>query len=157
MRRRDDYFMPYHAALKTEIARLRGRHQDIVLFEAHSIRSRIPRLFDGELPNLNIGTNSGASCSAELTSAVEQHGGESPFSRVTNGRFKGGYTTRQYGAPAKGVHALQLELAMRGYLDEPGVPTPANWPQHYDATRAAPMRAVLQDILETCISFASSS
>jgi formiminoglutamase len=76
---------------------------------------------------------------------------------VTNGRFKGGYTTRHYGEPDKGVHAVQLELAIRGYMEEPEVPTPENWPQPYDAERAAPMHAILQRILETCISFASPS
>jgi formiminoglutamase len=174
-RRRDLYFMPYHAALAAEIARLRNQHQRVVLFEAHSIRSRISRLFDGELPNFNIGTNSGASCSTELTSALERHcdspcsesmappplRGTSPargganFTRVTNGRFKGGWTTRHYGEPEKGIHAVQLELAMRGYMEEPDAPAPENWPQPYDAARAAPMRAVLQKILETCLSFAS--
>jgi formiminoglutamase len=153
--RRELYFMPYHTTLESEISRLRSQHPRVVLFEAHSIRSRIPHLFDGELPIFNIGTNSGVSCSAELTSAMEQVCGESPYSRVTNGRFKGGYTTRHYGLPDKGVHAVQLELAIRGYMEEPDVPTPENWPQPYNAARAASMRAVLQRILETCISFAS--
>ncbi|HEY3637295.1 MAG TPA: N-formylglutamate deformylase [Rhizomicrobium sp.] len=167
-RRRELYFVPYHQAIESKIARLRQRHERVVLFEAHSIRSRIPRLFEGELPNFNIGTNSGASCSAELTSAIEkvcdarslapQRGErETLFSRVTNGRFKGGYTTRHYGAPDKGVHAVQLELAMRGYMEEPDRPTPDNWPQPYNADRAAAMRGILKNILETCLSFASPS
>ena len=206
--RRELYFMPYHAALQAEIARLRNRYDRVVLFEAHSIRSRIPHLFDGELPNFNIGTNSGASCAPELVAAIENicdaspelvfpppQAGEVPrkggggkshasphppspafgrispargggnssagerelFTRVTNGRFKGGWTTRHYGEPGKGVHAIQLELAMRGYMDEPDKPTPDNWPTSYDAHRAAPIRAILQNILETCLSFASTS
>ena len=200
-RRREHYFMPYHAALEAEIARLRNRHQRVVLFEAHSIRSRIPRLFEGELPNFNIGTNSGASCAHELTAAIEevcdafsldppppageirpragergsrahesvQHSsapslrgtsascGGGKFTRITNGRFKGGYTTRHYGEPDRGVHAVQLELAMRGYMDEPDLLSPENWPQAYDVDRAASMRAVLRSILETSLSFASRS
>ena len=155
--RRDAYFMPYHTALDAEIARLRVRHGRVVLFEAHSIRSRIPRLFDGELPNFNIGTNSGASCAAQLTSAIEQVCDNSTFTHVTNGRFKGGYTTRHHGEPNKGVHAVQLELAMRGYLDEPEFPAPENWPTPYDTDRAAPMRAILKRILETCLNFASTT
>jgi formiminoglutamase len=217
-RRRRQYFDPYHAAIEAEIARLRECHRKIVLFEAHSIRSRIPRLFDGELPHFNIGTNTGASCAAELTRAIEVvcdscslspregeragvrgflTGGEpskdsesaeqtpetepnarkifvrrapspqpSPpvpgergncFTRITDGRFKGGYTTRHYGDPARGVHAVQLELAMRGYMEEPDVPTPDNWPQPYDPARAAPLRAILERMFETCLSFARSS
>src|SRR5215469_883318 len=153
--RRSQFFDPYHAMIAAEIARLRDTYPRIVLFDAHSIRSRIPRLFDGELPNFNIGTNSGASCSGELTSGIERACGDSNFSRVTNGRFKGGWTTRHYGKPDNGVHAVQLELAMRGYMEEPDEPAPENWPPAYDAERAAPMRQVLKRILETCHHFAS--
>jgi N-formylglutamate deformylase len=151
------FFTPYHAALEAEIARLRAQHARIVLFEAHSIRSRIPRLFDGELPNFNIGTNSGASCGAELTRAIESACESYSFNRVTNGRFKGGYTTRHYGEPQRGAHAVQLELAMRGYMQDPDVPTTENWPSAYDADRAAPLCTTLRHILETCLRFASLS
>ncbi|HEY3777441.1 MAG TPA: N-formylglutamate deformylase [Rhizomicrobium sp.] len=156
-RRRSAYFEPYHAALAAEVRRLRGNHQKIVLFEAHSIRSRIRRLFEGELPDFNIGTNSGASCAAELTSAIERICENSGLAHVTNGRFKGGYTTRHYGEPAQGIHAVQLELAMRGYLEEPKVPEPENWPPPYDAVSAAPMCATLKKILEACLEFASTT
>jgi N-formylglutamate deformylase len=150
------YFDPYHAAIAAEIARLRGMHAKVVLFEAHSIRSVIPRLFDGELPNFNIGTNSGASCDASLTEAVENICGATGFSHVTNGRFKGGWTTRHYGKPAEGVHAIQLELACRGYMDEPQEISPDNWPTPYNIERAADMRAALKQILQTCLTFAST-
>jgi N-formylglutamate deformylase len=150
------YFIPYHAAIAAEIARLRRTHAKIVLFEAHSIRSIIARLFDGELPNFNIGTNSGASCDAALTAAVEAVCEQTSFSRVTNGRFKGGWTTRHYGVPADGVHAIQLELACRGYMDEPCEVSPDNWPALYDPSRAKSMRSVLMRILQACLTFAST-
>lgn len=136
---------PYHAALRAEIDRLRAIHPTIVLYEAHSIRSRVPRLFDGELPQFNIGTNDGRSCDAELTRAVEAQCGPS---QITDGRFKGGWTTRHYGRPEAGVHAIQMELAMRGYLDE------SVWPPAWDEARAAPMRETLGAILTACIDFA---
>ena len=154
--RRRRFFDPYHEAISSEIERLRAQHRNVVLFDAHSIRSRIPRLFEGELPHFNIGTNSGASCSGALTRAVEFVCDDTKFSRVTNGRFKGGYTTRHYGAPVGGVHAIQLELAMRGYMDEPAEPTEHNWPTPYDPSRAQVMRAILQRILEACIEFAKA-
>jgi len=154
-RRREMFFEPYHRSLQAEIDRLLARHDEIVLFEAHSIRSRIPRLFDGELPHFNIGTNSGLSCSDVLSGAVARLCAESPFTHVANGRFKGGYTTRHYGQPSNGVHAMQLELAMRAYLKEPLAPSPETWPPPYDASRAEPLRAVLRRILETCLEFAS--
>ena len=156
-RRRDTWFAPYHAALDAEVARLRAAHGKVVLYEAHSIRSRIPRLFDGELPNFNLGTNSGASCAPELAAAVESACDASRFSSVTNGRFKGGWTTRHYGRPQDGVHAIQMELACRGYMDDPATPpTPQTWPSAYSDTQAAPMRAALTDVLKACIAFAQA-
>jgi formiminoglutamase len=152
--RREQWFDPYHRALRAEITRLRAQHRTVVLYDCHSIRSRIPRLFAGRLPNFNIGTNSGASCATELTARVEAICDATSLERVTNGRFKGGYTTRQHGRPAEGLHALQMELACRGYMHEPHDVTPANWPTPYDPAAAAAMRATLQRILSTCVDFA---
>jgi formiminoglutamase len=153
-RRLDAYFAPYHGALRDQIARLRGKHPAVVLYDAHSIRSRIPRLFEGELPNFNIGTNSGASCDPTLTARVESLCDASGLSRVTNGRFKGGYITRQYGAPSDGVHALQMELACRSYMREPErAPTPADWPTPFDPTLSARMTEALAAILRACLTF----
>jgi formiminoglutamase len=154
-RRRQTFFDPYHRALRNEIERLNERHGKVVLYEAHSIRSRIAHLFDTELPHFNIGTNSGLSCDDTLSSAVVRVCEASIFTQVINGRFKGGYTTRHYGQPSKGVHAIQLELAMRAYMEEACVPTPENWPSRYDPSRAEPLRAVVRRILETCLEFAS--
>ncbi|WP_309090477.1 N-formylglutamate deformylase [Phenylobacterium sp.] len=154
--RRATWFEPYHQMLSAELARLRARHGRVVLYEAHSIRSHVPRLFDGELPNINIGTNSGASCDPVLTDAVERACDASGFSRVTDGRFKGGWTTRHYGRPDDGVHAIQMELACRGYMDEPaGPPTPEAWPAPYDPDRARFMRGALTHVLNACLDFAS--
>ena len=152
-RRRATYFDPYHALVRGEVDRLRGIHPSVVLFDAHSIRSRISRLFDGELPQFNIGTNSGKSCAVELTDAVEEACTAPNYTRVVNGRFKGGWTTRHYGEPAKGIHAIQLELACRGYVDEPETPTPSNWPTPYTDARAENLRGILRRVLSACITF----
>jgi N-formylglutamate deformylase len=156
-RRRRAWFEPYHRAVTTEIARLRGQHRAVVLYDCHSIRSRIPRLFEGELPNFNIGTNSGASCNSALTLRIEALCAETDFTRVTNGRFKGGYTIRHHGRPADGVHAVQMELACRGYMHEPTDVSPNNWPMPYEDQYAAPMRAILQRILTACVEFAKAA
>jgi N-formylglutamate deformylase len=156
--RRREYFEPYHRAIKAEITRLRSQHPHIVLYDCHSIRSAVPRLFTGTLPHFNIGTYAGASCAPELTAHIERLCDRAPFSRVTNGRFKGGYTTRHYGRPQQGVHALQMELACRGYLREPqGEVDLANWPCPWDEALAAPMRALLQQVLTACLAFASAA
>ena len=114
-RRRDMYFAPYHQGLTAELERLRAKHPVVVLYEAHSIRSHVPMLFDGELSHFNIGTNSGAACAPELAKAISAQCGRS---QMVDGRFKGGWTTRYYGEPDQGVHAIQMELAMRTYIDE---------------------------------------
>ncbi len=155
--RRSRFFDPYHAALRAEIERLQAQHANVVVYDCHSIRSVIPRLFDGTLPHFNIGTNGGSTCSPALSEAVERICSGSGFSHVVNGRFKGGYITRSLGQPEAGIHAVQMELACRGYMREPiGPVTESEWPAAYDEAYAAPMRAALTLILETCLTFARS-
>jgi formiminoglutamase len=155
--RRAVFFDPYHAALEAELNRLVARHGKAVLYDAHSIRSRAPRLFAGELPQFNIGTNNGAACDPGLTRAVEAACDATGLPRVIDGRFKGGWITRHYGRPEQGVHAVQMELACRGYIDEPAALTPDTWPTPYAPARAAPLQAALTDVLKACLSFASTS
>ena len=155
--RRATWFDPYHAALQAQIERLRVQGP-VVLYDAHSIRSVVPRLFDGELPQFNIGDNDGATCAPDLTRAVEAACAASGDSRVVNGRFKGGWTTRHYGRPETGVHAIQMELADRGYILDPAGPvTPDNWPSAYEPERAEPMRGHLRRVLTACIAFAQTA
>ena len=155
--RREAFFDPYHAALGNEIARLRKSHGKIVLYDCHSIRSVIPRLFEGTLPEMNIGTNSGASCDPTLSEAIVAHAQAAGFSHIVNGRFKGGFITRNFGKPSEGVHAVQMELACRSYMQEPlGHVSETDWPSTYDDRKAAAMRATLHEILKTCIQFAKS-
>ena len=153
--RRAAFFDPYHQGLYAEIERLRAQHGHVVLYDCHSIRSHIPRLFEGTLPNFNIGTNNGATCAPELTRAVEEVCAATRFTRITNGRFRGGYTTRHYGRPPQGIHAVQMELACRGYMREPeGAVEAGEWPTEYDEALARPMRDALTRVLEACIQFA---
>ena len=153
-RRRQLWFDPYHEALAAELGRLRAVHGRVVLYDAHSIRSHIPRLFEGELPQFNIGTNGGTTCDPALSQAVQAACAESGLSHVLDGRFKGGWTTRHYGNPAKGIHAIQMELAIRGYLPEPAEVTPDNWPPAFDPEFAAPLAAILRGVLAACLDFA---
>jgi len=152
--RRSAYFDPYHAALSGEIDRLRAENPRVVVYDAHSIRSRIPRLFDGELPQFNIGTNSGASCDAALTSAIAAPCAASGLGHVVNGRFKGGWTTRHHGDPAGGVHAVQMELALRGYVAEPASIDPTSWPA--PLATAPAIAPVLRRVIDAALAFAIS-
>ena len=152
--RRQRYFAPYHAALEGEIARLRARHERIVLYDCHSIRSEIPRLFAGLLPVFNLGTSDGAACDRGLRARLGALMAASGRAHVTDGRFKGGWITRHHGAPGAGVHAVQMELATRAYLREPrGAVSEADWPPPYDADFAAPLVAELRGMLAACIRF----
>ena len=154
-RRRGLYFDPYHAAIRGQIERL-SAGGPVVLYDAHSIRSIVPRLFDGPLPRFNIGDNNGATCAPALTAAVEAACIASGDSHVVNGRFKGGWTTRHYGRPGAGVHAIQMELACRGYMDEPTAMVAGAWPTPFDDARAAPMRRTLTRVLTAARDFALS-
>jgi len=147
-RRRSAYWEPYHQALQAELQRLQRVHGYALLWDAHSIRSEIPWLFEGVLPALNIGTASGASADAFIAQAVADVSAKHPqTSHVVNGRFKGGYITRHYGTPASQVHAVQLEMCQNLYMQE----TP---PYAYDpalAQRIQPqLRAMLHAALRAC-------
>lgn len=155
-RRRATWFMPYHDALAAEIARLRAQHGTVVVYDAHSIRSHIPHLFDGQLPQFNLGTNGDTTCDNALTDVVDNLCAMSGMSHVRNGRFKGGYITRHYSDIPGGVHTLQMELACRGYMHEPEAVDEHSWPTPLDPDHAAPLRATLQQVLDACLDFATS-
>lgn len=150
--RRARWFDPYHAALASELKRLRYTHGNVVLYDAHSIVSRVPRLFENELPQFNIGTDGGATCHAVLEAMVVAAARATGHSHVVNGRFRGGWTTRHYGDVGKGIHAIQMELAMRGYMDEPANRSPENWPTPFNPE--TPLINDLKTIIAACLDFA---
>ena len=137
-RRCEQYWQPYHAALQGELTRIKDQHGFALLWEAHSIRSEIPWLFEGRLPDLNIGTANGQAADASITAAVVGACADAPgVTSAVNGRFKGGYITRRYGNPARRVHAVQLEKCQCIYMQESA-------PFAYDPGKAAAIGPVLQ-------------
>jgi formiminoglutamase len=140
--RRDTFHKPYHAALMAELNRVRDIHGVAILYDCHSIRSEIPFLFDGILPDFNIGTNNGVTCSDVITNVVADIcQGSIGYSTVINGRFKGGWTTRHYGRPEDGIHAIQMELAQSTYMEEVA-------PWTWDTAKATKLRKTLAKILK---------
>ena len=135
------FHAPYHAALAAEIARVKAIHGIAVLYDCHSIRANVPFLFDGRLPDFNIGTDMGKTCAAEIEAATVDIAGTSGFTSILNGRFKGGWTTRHYGQPQTGVHAIQMELAQATHL------TTEAPPFAYDTAKAEALRIPLKSIL----------
>jgi N-formylglutamate deformylase len=145
-RRRDRYWTPYHDELRSYLDAARERFGYAVLLDAHSIRSEVPRLFPGRLPDINLGTHDGRACDSSLTAQLlERLAGQSQFSHVLNGRFKGGYITRNYGNPGQGVHAVQIELAQAAYMDERTT--------RYDQVRAQPLQTLLNSLVAILQSF----
>ena len=133
---------PYHRTLQEELARLKAEFGYALLFDAHSIRSVIPHLFDGKLPDFNLGTFNGAACDPELASQLEAICATHPqYTHVLNGRFKGGHITRHYGNPAQDIHAVQLELCQSTYMEE-------FEPFRYRPDLAEPTQVVLKQLLE---------
>lgn len=149
--RRQLYWQPYHDRLNAELAAIKARHGFVVLLDAHSIPSMVPRFFAGRLPDLNLGTNDGKSCAAALAQqAYAALGRDARFSHVHNGRFKGGFITRHYGRPAGAMHALQLELAEISYMDEAK-------PNPFDPARAAPLVEVLRGLVDALLAWRPSA
>ncbi|KAB1111522.1 N-formylglutamate deformylase [Neorhizobium galegae] len=137
-----DFHAPYHAALTAEIQRVKSIHGIAVLYDCHSIRSHIPFLFEGTLPDFNIGTDMGRTCAPAIEQAVlAVTAATSGYTSILNGRFKGGWTTRHYGKPETGVHAIQMELAQATHLATETLPFA------YDAAKAERLRVHLKDIL----------
>jgi len=140
--RTNRYWQPYHHMLQAELARIKALHGRAHLLDVHSIASRVPRLFEGRLPDLNIGTNDGTSADPALVAHIADAAQASaPLTMVLNGRFKGGAITRSYGNPAAGVHAIQIETAQAAYLDEAD-------PQTYDEVLTARVRGFLRACVE---------
>lgn len=144
-RRVELYWQPYHQALADTLQQIKAKFGRAVLLEAHSILSKVPRFFEGQLPDFNFGTADGKSCEDELIQQVEKIN-FSPYSNVTNGRFKGGYITRAYGQPEQNIHALQLELSQATYMDEERL--------SYEVTLAEQVQPKLIELVKTLISFA---
>ena len=138
------YWRPYHATLRAELDRLRALHGRAVLWEGHSIRGELPFLFEGRLPDLNLGTAAGASCSPALQARLEAVlAAQDRYDFVANGRFKGGHITRHYGDPANGIEAVQLEISQRAYMDEDSFA--------WDGARADALQPLLRRLLECAL------
>jgi N-formylglutamate deformylase len=145
------YWRPYHDALRRELERIRGAHGYALLWDAHSIASELPRFFSGRLPDLNLGTAAGASCASVIETAVFAEARRAAgYSAVLNGRFKGGHITRAYGRPSDRIHAIQLELSQRTYMNEPP-------PFEFREELASRLRPVLRRFLGTFLSAAASA
>ncbi len=150
-RRLDTYWRPYHDQIDVELKRLRSRHNCVVLWEGHTIRSVAPRFFDGRLPDFNLGTASGASAAPELAErllAIAER--EADHGAVLNGRFRGGYITRHYGQPDDGIHAVQLELSEVTYMEE-------DPPFRYLDDRAQVVKATIRNLLDCALTWAANT
>ena len=146
--RRRFVWQPYHDRLRAELDAIKARHGIAVLWDAHSIRSRVPRFFEGRLPDLNLGTGSGVTADPGLVARlVSQAEADPAYSHVVDGRFKGGAITRGYGDPAAGVHAVQLELSQITYMDE-------DPPYGFRDDLAVGIRPVLCGLLEAALEWA---
>ncbi len=145
--RREAIWQPYHAQLAHELARIKAQHGVAALWDAHSIRSVLPRFFEGRLTDLNLGTANGASCNPALAEQLLAIGQSAPgYTAVLNGRFKGGHITRQYGNPAQGIHAVQLEMTQCSYMQE-------SWPFDYLPEVAAGVQPHVRKMLEAVLAF----
>ncbi len=144
-RRRTTYWQPYHDALDQELARIKARHGHAILFDGHSIKSTLPWLFEGKLPDLNLGTATGNSCAPGLRNQLSQVlQAQTGFTQVTDGRFKGGHITRHFGRPAAGRHAIQLEMCWSTYMQE-------SPPYRVDSARAARLEPLLRALVQTML------
>jgi N-formylglutamate deformylase len=150
VQRREQYWQPYHDALHGELARLKKAHGYALLLDGHSIKSELPWLFDGRLPDLNLGTAGGVTCAASLREALsEVLQAQRSFTHVVDGRFKGGYIARHYGKPTENVHAAQLEMCWSCYM-------PEKPPYRLDPERAARLAPILHSLVRAMLQWRAS-
>ena len=142
-----NYWQPYHQELASTLALLKQKYNKVVLLDAHSILSTVPRFFEGKLPDFNFGSGNGISCDEKLMQSIEQLD-LSPYTSISNGRFKGGFITRAYGNPELNIHAIQLELSQYTYMDEPS--------DQYNKQKAAQVKLKLKAIVQCLIDFAQA-
>ena len=141
----EKYWRPYHAALIKELALLKQKFGYAILYDAHSIASQVPRLFEGTLADLNLGTVNGKTCASEIERIISRKlTSQNDFTAVINERFIGGYITRNYGQPKNNIHALQMELAQKNYMDE-------THPYAYQPERAKELQVILKDVIEALL------
>lgn len=148
--RKDRFWSPYHHKLRNELNRLRSKHGIAILFDGHSIRSVVPRFFDGTIPDLNLGSADGESCAPSLAARAFEILNGSPYDAVWDERFTGGYITRNFGQPAENIHALQLELTWKNYMEE-------DPPYRYLPDRAERLKATLRPLLEAILDWAAQN
>lgn len=139
----DRYWHPYHTELKTQIERVTAKHGYAIIYDAHSIRSEVPRLFQGVLPDLNLGTAGGQSTDQRFQLPIEKILAESDFHSVVNGRFVGGYITRHYGVPENNIHTIQMEIAQHSYMDEESF--------QYLEEKAARLTTILEQVIKSLL------
>jgi N-formylglutamate amidohydrolase len=147
-RRLETYWAPYHDELKRLIGNTKKRYGYAILYDAHSIKGVLPRLFEGRLPDMNLGTAKGASCAAGMEQAALQAAQKSRYSSILNGRFIGGYITRYYGDPASNVHAMQMELVRENYMDESDF--------SFQESRARGLREALEPVIQSILAWGDS-
>jgi N-formylglutamate amidohydrolase len=149
LKRLEQYWEPYHHQLQAALEQIRGQHGHAILLDAHSIRSQLPLLFEGVLPDLNLGSNGGCSAAPGLVQAAAARLRAGGWSVVVDGRFKGGFITRHYGQPQRNIHALQLEIAQNCYMDE----NPASLPPIWSDERAEALQQHLRGLVETLLNW----
>lgn len=140
------YWVPYHETLQAELARLKEEFGYAILYDAHSICSHVPLLFEGRLPDLNLGSAKGAACAPEMAAAALKAAASGDYSSVLNGRFVGGYITRHYGHPQNDIHAIQMELTWINYMNE-------NYPYSFDEKKAAKLQETLKNVLQALLTW----
>lgn len=143
------FWLPYHEMLQAELARIKEEHGYALLYDAHSICSQVPSLFEGTLTDLNLGSAHNASCAPAMAEAAFKAAQSGPYSAVLNGRFVGGHITRHYGQPKDNVHAIQMELTWKNYMSE-------EFPYSYDEKKAAELQKILKNVLQAMLEWAKT-
>ncbi len=143
------YFTPYHEKINSLLQELKEEFGVAVLWEAHSIRQKVPTIRKDDFPDLILGNNDGKTANGELIEAVLKELGSDTYELKHNTPFKGGHITRSFGDPENNIHALQLEMTKVNYMEDDELT--------FSEERSNRIRKILKSSFEAIINWAEKT
>ena len=112
----NNYYLPWHNALKIAVKNLSTKFKRVLIIDMHSMPSET--IYNNQLADFVIGNNFGKSSSDTaqkiLSRVIESYG----HSVSINDPYPGGYITKNYSSTDENIQCIQLEIKKSLYMNE---------------------------------------